>query len=475
MDDGLQHGRTLALMVLWALLVSGGWVGWKLWLERPLQAWWHRASPHEKTVLFVVMDTVRADRLSLCGHDRPTSPTLERLVADGAQVSCRAVAPGSWTYPSHASYFAGVFPWEHGAHFVPAGEEIRQLVIRPLEPRFETLAEHFRAEGYQTVGRSGNPVLQPESGLTQGFDSWGAAGQFGGWYGDRLVRQVERALQQDVDPDGGPLFLFVNIADAHDPWDGVPAGLDWIAPQEELLVYFETDDEDAIMEDGPWHRYVRGELPEAEAAALRTRVADLYDYALWEADDTLGRVLEAVEAHGWASGGLRLVVVSDHGEFHGEHGLLRHGRYLWEPNNRVFLMVHELGSPDDAPPLPEPVSAMEAHALVRTGARPLVPLPALAAAWPDRTWLEQSGGVVGGSTSVGRWQGDEKVVWQDGVWTRYSPRLDPAELHGEPVPEPDPVRAELQPVVDAVQASAARSLETDPALIEALRAAGYVE
>ena len=464
--------RAGVALVAWALAVVALHQLHRRVLARPLAAWWHRAHPTEETVLFVVMDTVRADRLGVCGAARPTSPTLAGLVDAGAALSCGAAAPGSWTYPSHASYFTGQWPWEHGAHFVPAGEEIRQLVIRPLPEAATTLAEAFAARGYQTVGRSGNPVLQPASGLTQGFASWGAAQQFGGWYGDRLVREVERALQEDVDPAGGPLFLFVNIADAHDPWDGVPPGLDWVAPQDELLVYFETDADGAILPDGPWHRYVRGELPAAEAAALRARVGDLYDHALSEADATLGRVLDAVAAHGWADAGLRLVVVSDHGEFLGEHGLLRHGRYLWQQNNGVFLLVHDTTGP--VPALPSPVSAMEAHALVATGARPHPSLPPLAAAWPDRTWQEQSGGAVGGATSVALWEPGAKVLWQDGRWARYA-AVDRAELAPAEVPQDDPVRDVLGPIIAAVQASADRALETDPALIEALRQAGYVE
>ena len=62
----------------------------------------------QPTVLFVVMDTVRADHTSLCGYDRPTTPTLEALRADGASVSCGGVAPGSWTIPSVASFFTGM-------------------------------------------------------------------------------------------------------------------------------------------------------------------------------------------------------------------------------------------------------------------------------------------------------------------------------------------------------------------------------
>ena len=37
-------------------------------------------------VLFLVMDTVRADRLSLYGYKRQTTPNLERIAAQRHQV-----------------------------------------------------------------------------------------------------------------------------------------------------------------------------------------------------------------------------------------------------------------------------------------------------------------------------------------------------------------------------------------------------
>ena len=47
-------------------------------------------------VLFIVLDTVRADRLSLYGYQRPTTPTLERLAKRGFRFdAARATAP--WT------------------------------------------------------------------------------------------------------------------------------------------------------------------------------------------------------------------------------------------------------------------------------------------------------------------------------------------------------------------------------------------
>ena len=84
---------TVLLITLWALALS-----------TPLWTWWYRATPSQPTVLFIVLDTVRSDHLSLCGYPRPTSPTLERLSSTTTAWTCEAYAPGSWTLPSHASF-----------------------------------------------------------------------------------------------------------------------------------------------------------------------------------------------------------------------------------------------------------------------------------------------------------------------------------------------------------------------------------
>jgi hypothetical protein len=460
----VSRARAAGVGLLMALVAFAGTAA----LKPQLRRWLGRGRPTAPTVLFVVMDTVRADHLSACGYGRPTSPTLEALVAGGAQLSCRAMAPADWTFPSHASYFTGLPPWAHGGHFVAAGgAELRQMMVRPLPADADTLAEALRARGFQTAGVSGNPVLNPVTGLGQGFDQWRVAGGFGAWSGERLLQQVDATLGA-LDPDGGPLFLFVNIADAHDPWDGVPEGLGWAPAQAEGLAWFETDPATgAVKPDGPWQRYVRGELPPAEAAALRARVTDLYDHALWEADQTLGGLLERVRAWGWADAGLRLVVTSDHGEFLGEHGLMQHGHALWEENQRVFLLTDGLEVQLDRD---APMAALEAHALLRDGARPSPAPPMEAASWPDQLWAAQSGGRIGTATEVARWEGPQKLRQIDEQALRVDLAADPAEA----APAPAPAGA-LGPLMAAARASAAAPVTLDPAVIEALQAAGYID
>ena len=86
------------------VLILAGSVFGGDWLKQRREA--GRALPPagSPNVLLIVLDTVRADRLSLYGYHRPTTPTLERLAKRGIRFdAARAAAP--WTLISHASFF----------------------------------------------------------------------------------------------------------------------------------------------------------------------------------------------------------------------------------------------------------------------------------------------------------------------------------------------------------------------------------
>ena len=113
---------------------------------------------HSPNILLIVLDTVRADRLSLCGYERPTSPNLERLSKRGIRFdNARATAP--WTLASHASMFTGHWPHDIGARWQT-----------PLRGNLPTLAEYVGAHGYATAGFVANLVYcSRDSGLARGF------------------------------------------------------------------------------------------------------------------------------------------------------------------------------------------------------------------------------------------------------------------------------------------------------------------
>ena len=66
-------------------------------------------------VILIVLDTVRADHLSMYGYHRQNTKNLEEFARD-ALVFENCIAPAPWTFPSHASLFTGLYPTEHGGH-----------------------------------------------------------------------------------------------------------------------------------------------------------------------------------------------------------------------------------------------------------------------------------------------------------------------------------------------------------------------
>ena len=70
------------------------------------------AEPAPRSLVLVVVDTLRADHLSVYGHARPTTPALERRAREAA-VFEQARSTSSWTLPGFGSLFTGEPPARH--------------------------------------------------------------------------------------------------------------------------------------------------------------------------------------------------------------------------------------------------------------------------------------------------------------------------------------------------------------------------
>ncbi|MFT4946279.1 MAG: arylsulfatase A-like enzyme, partial [Natronomonas sp.] len=111
-------------------------------------------------VIFVLLDTLRADRVSALGYDRETTPNFDAF-ADDATLFTDAVAQAPWSIPSHASLFTGKYPEEHGA-----------TITSPILSGERTLAERLSENGYETYAVSPNDYVRPATGFARGFDSY---------------------------------------------------------------------------------------------------------------------------------------------------------------------------------------------------------------------------------------------------------------------------------------------------------------
>ena len=466
----------IAVGLVLAVLVAGG-ITYQLTRESEPE---EQPQPEEQPppadrpphVVFVVLDMLRADHLSLCGYERPTTPNLIRLARrPRAASTCRAYTPGTWTLPSHASFFTGEEVPVHGADSLgdPEGKQSVSLwgdPVRPLAAGLPTLAERFGERGYRTVMVSGNPIVSrwAETGLDRGFDVVEESRQFGDLYGPDLVAALERALDRAGDDE--PLFLFVNVCDAHHPWHAVPEGVEWSVPRPPL-------DNRPRFPENPYPRFLRGQMSDEEQAAFLAHARDSYDHAVWRADRTFGEVLRILKRRGLGDRDHRLVVTSDHGEFLGEHDLLSHAIFVYEPDTRVPLVY--LSSNGKRPArCPEPVSAIASHDLALHGRLAERARPVRAVGYPDALMSELFGERLKATTAAW-WTGQEKLFWLNGDYSRFDLDEDPDELRPGPLPADHPLRAKFEAFVEQIRATAGRSTEPTPEMIEALRALGYVE
>jgi len=299
-------------------------------------------------VLLIVLDTQRADHMSLFGYDRPTTPGLDDL-AGTSLVFDGAYANSSWTLPAHASLFTGRLPFEHRA-----GELRRPY----LDDRHRTLAEALRHRGYATGGFVANVYwCSRPTGLDRGFIRYE---DLYGNLGDALARTVlGRRLAYEVLPKVGrvempgrkradrinrdvlawiddlgdrPFFAFLNYFDVHGPY----------LPPEPFAGRFAGAGATGRLErQRAAGRIELGaltgdiELPSPEE--LQENV-DAYDESILYLDAHLDRLFDALDRRGLLDRTL-VIVTSDHGESFGEHGLLHHGHSLYLDQLHVPLLV----------------------------------------------------------------------------------------------------------------------------------------
>lgn len=183
------------------------------------------AAPGPANLLLIVIDTCRADRMSLYGYPRATTPELEALAADGV-VFEQAITPVSQTLPSLATLVTGTYPPQHG---------VRVNGRSRLPGSRTTLAELLREEGYATGAIVSAFPLDARFGIDQGFESYDA--DFRRSIHTRTRRRhlphpdfeqradeaTDKALawlraQREARP-ARPFFLLVHYFDPHFPYD----------------------------------------------------------------------------------------------------------------------------------------------------------------------------------------------------------------------------------------------------------------
>lgn len=291
-------------------------------------------SDQRPDLVIVSLDTVRADRLSVYGFERPTSPTLETLARD-AVVFERAYTTAPWTLPSHVSLLSGELPDRHGVH----GPKSR------IDPSTPWLPEALAGAGYTTAAWTGGGYVNPVFGFGRGFDRYGIVDPAfppAAWADSQRdpnhalgARKAEASrtslLEALATPRRAPLFAFVHTYVAHN-YSASPEDLEAIGVAPRDVGRFAAEfSPTAASRDA-------ATLSDERKEDARRR----YDATLREADRLVADVLGALERSGRLERTI-VVVVSDHGEELFEHGDLGHGQSLHEEMVRVPFLIRAPG------------------------------------------------------------------------------------------------------------------------------------
>ena len=278
-------------------------------------------APARPDMVLVVIDTLRADHVGAYGYSRPATPNLDALAAEGVLFE-RAYANASWTLPSFASLLTGLLPHEH--RVVRDGKDT--TLFGTLPATVTTLAERLQAAGYATGAVLNNTFLAPQFGLNQGFDhyDWQGAGPTN----HRSATDSVSAALSWLNQQQKPAFLLVHFIEPHAAYDPPAAtrGVFTSAGKAPVPVPFYYLDARPLAEDGPG------------VEERRTYVRGLYDEEVLAADQALGALVSGLRARPrW--GQTTLVVTSDHGEEHWDHGGFEHGHSLHGEVTRVPLIA----------------------------------------------------------------------------------------------------------------------------------------
>jgi arylsulfatase A-like enzyme len=405
-------------------------------------------------VVFVLIDTLRRDHVGTLGYDRATTPHLDRLASEGF-VASGMLAHSSQTAPSVASMFTSKAPHAHGVQFDPRtqrfgndGESKAPL----LGEGNLTLAEVLSGEGYFTAAAIANPWLRTEFGFAQGFDHYVESPchrkKRAICDGARINEAASKVIHEHP---AEKIFLYLHYLDVHNP-------------------YAHAGELPSVFRKGPGRVvYLNGPIEGVSAENLAYSI-DAYDDGVLYTDSLIGELVRELEAAA-AERDVLLVITSDHGDEFLEHGGMGHGSTLypelietftifWRPENRIMHPRDEQlsGTIDIAPTILDLVGVrkpeqMAGRSLLGSSSRGAV----IAELAGNKAAIKEHWGLI-----------RDLDTHQDEVVAYAGAR------ESEPTPA---LVAELGSLLDALEPreTPVNSAAPDPAVVQQLKALGYIE
>ncbi|MGQ9682680.1 MAG: sulfatase family protein [Anaerolineae bacterium] len=280
-------------------------------------------------ILYIGIDSLRADHMSCYGYPRLTTPYLDRF-ATGGTLFERTYSPYIPTTSAYASMLTGMDVFSTQA-----------VALRhkgPLTPAVKTLPELLRFMGYTStcIGFGGNPA-------SRGFDRYIEYTAWGGRE-DAPLRKAENlnavAIPELERLAAGkePFLLFLRHMDPHSPY--LPP-----APYDRLFYHGNECDPtnhsmDPVMSFKPFRDFFASWMP--EGITDKDYIIAQYDGEVAYMDACLQVLFTALEALRLADDTI-VVINSDHGETLYDHECFFDHHGLYDQTLHVPLIIRYPG------------------------------------------------------------------------------------------------------------------------------------
>lgn len=352
-------------------------------------------------IVFVAVDTLRADHLGCYGYSRDTSPRIDALAADGVLVE-RMICSGIPTHPSFTTFYTGQHPIRHQVVSHGGRAELsRETPVLPellLEAGYTTCAVDNLWRARSWFGRGYEFYIDPSvrRGLTLAVTA------------EELNARAIPWLREHADEQ---FFLFLHYWDPHYPLT---------PPADYSELFYEgnpTDPENHALDE--WWSHPLGQM--ARVTYLRhpqgavtdpAYVEALYDREIRYLDDCMRPLLDTLEEKGVADNTL-VIFVGDHGTSLTEHGIFFDHHGLYDNTIHVPLIFRYPGVLPAGRRLPQMFQTTDLAPTILEAAN--VPIPR---EMEGRSfWKQLTGEEEGG--------GRERVISAESTWqAKWSLRTD---------------------------------------------------
>ncbi len=311
-----------------------------------------------RPILFITVDSLRADHVGWHGYERDTTPFLDDLAAE-ARVFPNAFSHAGRTPNSFPAILSSTYATMYGG-----GEA--------LSPSTPLVSEVLDGAGYSTAGFHSNPYLTEKYGYERGYDHY-----FDSIEENSGTARVRQFVKDRFDSDGvvyQSLYRAFKIAEG---WAGVEVGspfvdaatltdkaVEWIdetpEPPQYLWVHYMDVHHPYVAPDEYQYEFREDPIGKRRSVQLRRKmleepdaitdeelqtITDIYDAEIRHTDTEIERLVGAA-TEAWND--VVTIFTADHGEELGDHGHFSHHiPKFMDEHIHVPLLVHDGAGHDE--------------------------------------------------------------------------------------------------------------------------------